>query len=115
MSGERREGSSSTKVTVMGQEYVISGEVEPSDLIELADYVDSRMRELQNKASGISAAKIAVLAAMNISDELFALRRRLAQAEEFAETKVEALMAEVGAHLESESDSPQQIAEVGGE
>jgi len=52
---------------------------------------------------------------MNISDELFALRRKFAKAEEFAENRVDALMAEVGACLENESDSPRKNEEVGGE
>jgi cell division protein ZapA len=92
------------KVTVMGQDYTLSGDVEPSYVTDLAEYVDTRMRELQQKAPGMSAAKIAVLVALNISDELFTLRRSLEDAEKAGSRQIQTLTAELAKRLGNSVD-----------
>ncbi len=56
----------------MGQTYEIIGN--PSDALyyhSLARYVEGKMKEIQNSTHIVSSQKIAVLAALNIADELF--------------------------------------------
>ena len=66
--------SNVVKVNILGQEYVISTSADPRYIKEVAAYMNQKMEELKN--SGIDAnsqqLKIAVLAGMNITDELFA-------------------------------------------
>ncbi len=66
--------SNVVKVNILGQEYVISTSADPRYIKEVAAYMNEKMEELKN--SGIDAnsqqLKIAVLAGMNITDELFA-------------------------------------------
>jgi cell division protein ZapA len=66
--------SNVVKVNILGQEYVISTSADPRYIKEVAAYMNDKMEELKN--SGIDAnsqqLKIAVLAGMNITDELFA-------------------------------------------
>ena len=66
--------SNVVKVNILGQEYVISTSADPRYMKEVPAYMNEKMEELQN--SGIDAnsqqLKIAVLAGMNITDELFA-------------------------------------------
>ena len=66
--------SNVVKVNILGQEYVISTNADPRYIKEVAAYMNEKMEELKN--SGIDAnsqqLKIAVLAGMNITDELFA-------------------------------------------
>lgn len=66
--------SNVVKVNILGQEYVISTSADPCYIKEVAAYMNEKMEEL--KDSGIDAnsqqLKIAVLAGMNITDELFA-------------------------------------------
>lgn len=101
------------KVTVMGQDYTLSGDVEPSYMTDLAEYVDTRMRELQQKAPGMSAAKIAVLVALNISDELFTLRRSLEDAENAGSRQVQNLTAELANRLGISGDAkPLELEEI---
>ncbi len=40
-------------------------------MLRVAEYVDHSMRAIAEKAAHLSTAKIAVLAALNIADELF--------------------------------------------
>ena len=41
----------------------------------LARYVDGKMREITKQTSTISSAKVAILTALNLADEIFQLRK----------------------------------------
>ena len=57
-------------VEIYGQSYNVRGEGDPAYLTELAQFVDSRMREIASQLSTLDPLKIAILAALNIADEL---------------------------------------------
>ena len=65
----------STKVTIYDQTYNIAGDLDPVYVDELAQYVDTKMREVARATGMVDSVKIAVLAALSISDELQTLRR----------------------------------------
>lgn len=60
----------STTVEIYGQNYTVRGEGDPAYLTELARFVDTRMREVASEVSTVDPVKIAILAALNIADEL---------------------------------------------
>lgn len=60
----------STSVEIYGQNYTVRGEGDPAYLTELARFVDTRMREIASEVSTVDPVKIAILAALNIADEL---------------------------------------------
>ena len=66
----------STKVNILGNEYVLKSESDPQYIQELADYVDQKMQKLGNGTQVKSQLKISVLTAINITDELFRLKQR---------------------------------------
>ena len=64
------------KVNILGQDYVIRSTAGQKYLEQVAKYVDDKMEEI--KASGIDDSqqlRIAILAAMNITDELLAYKK----------------------------------------
>jgi cell division protein ZapA len=64
------------KVTILGQDYVVRSTAGQQYLERVAKYVDEKMEEI--KASGIDDSqqlRIAVLAAMNITDELLTYKK----------------------------------------
>lgn len=63
--------SNRTTVEIFGRRFELRA-TEPSEhLEELARYVDRRMRELAEVSPHVDTAKLAVLTALNITDELF--------------------------------------------
>src|SRR5437868_7039490 len=59
-------------VKIFGQPYEILGNTSESLYYNsLARFVESKMKEIQDSANIVSSQKIAVLAALNIADELF--------------------------------------------
>ena len=68
------EGSTTTVVRIMGVDYPIKGNA-PSEYVQkIALYVDGKMKEISSEQQ-LSSENIAVLAAINIADELFSVER----------------------------------------
>ncbi|HHY13671.1 MAG TPA: cell division protein ZapA [Thermoanaerobacterales bacterium] len=70
------------KVTINGEEYFVKGSVPPEYIKKIANYVDQKMTNLAEGNPYLSTSKIAVLAALNITNELFTVTREY---EEFLE------------------------------
>ena len=58
-------------VDIFGHEYKIRGDADPGYILEIAQYVDGKMKEVAHGAPAGSLTKIAILAALNIAEELF--------------------------------------------
>ncbi|OGC78971.1 MAG: hypothetical protein A2145_06270 [candidate division Zixibacteria bacterium RBG_16_40_9] len=59
------------KVNIYGEEYPIKSEADITYVEQVALYVDKKMKEVADKLPQNSPAKVAVLAALNIADELY--------------------------------------------
>ena len=68
--------TTTTDVEIFGSTYHVRGDKDPELLQELADMVDGKMREIAQQVSTVDTAKIAILAALNIADELLQCRKQ---------------------------------------
>ena len=64
------------KIDIFDQGYNLSAEGNEEYVQELAAYVDTKMRAVAEATKTVDSLKVAVLAALNIADEMFALRER---------------------------------------
>ena len=64
----------STTVEIFGNVYRIKGDAKPEYIEELSKYLDIQMREIAKGSSTISLPQVAILAAMNIADELHKIK-----------------------------------------
>lgn len=72
-------GTPTIRVEIYNQTYNIRSDGDGQYLAELAEYVDSRMREISSGTLTVDSLKVAILAALHIADELHRLRRQLAE------------------------------------
>jgi cell division protein ZapA (FtsZ GTPase activity inhibitor) len=67
------------RVTLLGETYEILGDVDPEYASELVKYVDNQMNQIAKLSPGIltssTKSKVAVLACLNVAEELFKERR----------------------------------------
>lgn len=63
-----------TQVKIFGTEYSLKGDEDREYMEELSNYVDKEMREVAERSALVSTAKVAVLTALRIADELYQLR-----------------------------------------
>ena len=72
------------RVEIYNQTYNIRSDGDTAYLTQLADFVDSRMREISSGTLTVDSLKVAILAALHIADEL----HRLKQTHEQADTQL---------------------------
>ena len=70
------------QVQIFGNSYTIRGEADQAYILSVAAYVDRKMREVTEKLPVESLSKVAILASLNIADELFKERAQREQREQ---------------------------------
>ncbi len=70
MSGKK----SSVKVDILGESYVLRTEAAPEHTRAVADYLDHAIRQILNSGAVIEVNRAAILAALQITSELFEMR-----------------------------------------
>jgi cell division protein ZapA len=64
----------SVEVNILGQKYIIKGDASPEHIRQLAEIVDQKLKEVYSNVPNITPLKAAILAALNIADELQKLK-----------------------------------------
>jgi cell division protein ZapA len=67
----RADSKNVVQVQILGQHLSIRGEADQEYIVGVAGYVDRKMREITEKLPVASLSKVAILASLNIADELF--------------------------------------------
>lgn len=91
------------RVTVYGMEYTLKSDENPQYIVELANYLNDRMKEISDRSATNSALKIAILAALNITDDLFKDR--------YEKEKLEQSIGEKCASLREQLDAAINLTE----
>lgn len=65
---------SRVKVSIFGQDYVVRGNCSTEHINEIADYVHKIMEETRSRCPNLSVNKLAVLASLNLAEELFRIK-----------------------------------------
>jgi cell division protein ZapA len=60
----------SIEITILGQKYTVKGDGPEEYIKKLAVFVDGKLREVYNASPNITPLKAAILASLNIADEL---------------------------------------------
>ena len=73
--------SPTTRVEIYNQTYSIRSDGDTEYIIQLAEFVDGRMREISSGTLTVDSLKVAILAALHIADELHRLKNLNEQAD----------------------------------
>lgn len=95
-------------VKIMEQEYVLVGEEEQEYYLDLAQKVDSIMREISKSNNRYNINMVAVLTALNLADALYKTQMQLADTSE----KLEALQSEMQKPFEELNSLNQEVEAV---
>jgi cell division protein ZapA len=85
------EKRSSVKVSIVGQELTIRSDATPEHTREVAAYVDRTIRGIMQSGAVVESSKAAILAALQITDELFRVR----SSQQALDESMQALSSEV--------------------
>src|SRR6266446_6985274 len=73
--------SPTIRVEIYNQTYNIRSDGDTEYIVQLAEFVDSRMREISSGTLTVDSLKVAILAALHIADELHRLKHVYEQAD----------------------------------
>lgn len=65
------------KVEILGRQYTLKGDVDPTYMIQLAEHINGKLAEMRRIAPGADFNKLVLLVCLNLADEIFQLRSRL--------------------------------------
>ena len=74
--GTPRDGKNVVQVQILGHQLTIRGEDDQAYILDVAQYVDRKMRAVTEKLPVASVSKVAILASLHIADELFKERAK---------------------------------------
>ena len=106
------------RVEIYNQTYNIRSDGDSEYITQLAEFVDSRMREISSGTLTVDSLKVAILAALHIADELHRLKRLHEQADsqlasrsaECAEMLDRLLKARSTVEQQQQTNNPSTIA-----
>ena len=102
MAGEylRLSGENRVKIEIYGQAYNVHADGNEDQLRELAAFVDAKMRMVAEATHTVDSVRVAVLAALNLADELHSAQSRLEAIEGPLQKRVEKCVTMVEKALE---------------
>lgn len=75
LGGSKRPSEPVVTVNIFGADYAIRSGADSEYVRQVAAHVDSLMREIASRVTHVSATKIAVLAALQVTDQLYSERK----------------------------------------
>ncbi len=77
------------KVNIFGTDYMIRGDAGADHIRRVAEYLDRKMQEIHRGGQIKSSLKVAILAALNITDEYFRTREDMTRQMEAYERRIQ--------------------------
>lgn len=90
-----------TRVSVLDEPFGIRSEADPEYTREVAAHVDGRLRALRTASPGLEPFPLAVLGAMEITDDLFRSREAVGTAMQDAVYRVERMVGRIDRALDA--------------
>ena len=98
------------RVEIYNQTYSIRSDGDNEYIQDLAEYVDSKMREISSGTLTVDSLKVAILAALHIADEFYQLKNTQAQTDAQLATRSSECSAMLDKILRHREEPPQEIA-----
>lgn len=93
-----------TRVTVLDEPFGIRSEADAEYTREVAAHVDGRLRTMRKASPGLEPFPLAVLGAMEITDDLFRSRKATGTAMQDAVYRIERMVGRIDRALDSADD-----------
>ena len=94
----------SMKVTIFGETYNIKSQAAPEYTASVAEHVDRTMKMIKGQVGMQDPLKIAILASMSITDDLFQTRDKVEKQDEEIENRCNSLLNLVEAYLDESTE-----------
>jgi len=97
------------RVEIYNQTYSIRSDGDNEYILDLAQYVDGKMREISSGTLTVDSLKVAILAALHIADEFYQLKNAQAQSDAQLAARSSECAAMLDRVLKNRDDSPTDV------
>ncbi len=87
-------------VEIFGHPYILKGGADEAYAKSLAAFVDQKMNEMAGHSKGVQPVRLAILAAINITHELFQIRNNQKEKETYLSEKTQDLIDSIEEQFE---------------
>jgi cell division protein ZapA len=87
------EGERATEVEIFGERYTLRASDSPEYLTRVAEYVDGKFHEVAKEGPTLPPVKMAVMASLNIADDLFKRDEAKHRAEQEVLARIDGIFA----------------------
>lgn len=98
------------RVRVGDHEYILQSDGNEEDILQLAEYVNGKLKDAEDLKKGLSEKKMAILAALSIAGDYFRALRERDELRAKVRSQTEALIQ----HIDSAMDESRAMARVEG-
>ena len=77
------------EISVMGQKFMVRADTDDDYVQKVASYVNEKMQDIIRSTKSVASLNVAILAAMNIADELFKNRANSSKSQKIVEQKIQ--------------------------
>jgi cell division protein ZapA len=92
-------------VRIGGEDHTIRANVAPDYTRKCAEWVDDRITEIRSQLGLIESHKVAILAALSITDEMFQARAQLEESKQLAAKRAESLIFRLESALKESGEA----------
>jgi cell division protein ZapA len=88
------------EVEILGNRYNLKTDSDPEYINEVAKYLNDKINGMSGGAPTVSTSDLSILAALNITDELFKLRKNVTEDYKKLFEKTSTLVEQIDRHLD---------------
>lgn len=91
----------SFEVVLLNQKFNLKSESSEKYVQKVADYVNKKLFDIQEKTKSVSSLNVALLAALNIADDFFKMKTGDRDSADRAKVKIREILSYIERHAES--------------
>jgi len=81
------------EVSILNQKFVLKSDADERYVQKVADYLNKKLHDIMNNSKSVSTLNVALLAALNVTDDFFRMREKSKESQNSVEQKIKELVS----------------------
>lgn len=80
------------EVSILNQKFVLKSDADERYVQKVADYLNKKLHDIMHNSKSVSTLNVALLAALNVTDDFFRMREKSKESQSSVEQKIKELV-----------------------
>ncbi len=81
------------EVSILNQKFVLKSDADERYVQKVADYLNKKLHDIMHNTKSVSTLNVALLAALNVTDDFFRMREKSKESQNNVEQKIKELVS----------------------